>query len=74
MNAWIRTYDGTVNEGDLVTDHDLYFALQDIRPTAISSKLEKQAKDAYDFAGHANPTTTHKHYDRRRVRSADATE
>ncbi|WP_254595199.1 hypothetical protein [Achromobacter pulmonis] len=74
MNAWIRTLDPSVRAADLVTHHPMYFALQDIRPTAVSMKLEKQAKDAYDFAGHASPSTTHKHYDRRRVRTADATE
>ncbi|MEN5343852.1 hypothetical protein ABE599_09105 [Achromobacter mucicolens] len=74
MNAWIRTIDPSVKELDLVTEHDLYFSLQDIRPTAVTRKLEQQAHDAYDFAGHANPSTTHKHYDRRRVKSATATE
>lgn len=74
MNAWIRAQDQSVNETDLVTDHPLYFSLLDIRPAAVSRKLEMQAKDAYDFAGHANPSTTHKHYDRRLVKSAAATE
>lgn len=74
MNAWIRTIDPSVKELDLVTKHDLYFSLQDIRPAAVTRKLEQQAHDAYDFAGHANPSTTHKHYYRRRLRSATATE
>ena len=74
MNAWIRTQDGAVQEGDPVTGHQLYFALQDIRPAAISRKLEQRAADAYDFAAHANPNTTHRHYDRRTVRRANATE
>ncbi|SSW67222.1 hypothetical protein AVE30378_02511 [Achromobacter veterisilvae] len=74
MNAWIRTRDTKVKEGDLVTDHALYFALQDIRPAAITRKLAQRAPDAYDFAAHANPETTHRHYDRRTVKRADATE
>lgn len=36
-------------------------------------KLEKHSKHAYDSTGHASPSTTHKHYDRRGVRTADAT-
>lgn len=74
MNAWIRTQDPSVQETDLVTDNPLYFSLLDIRPAAVTRKLEKQAADAYDFAGHANPATTHKHYDRRLMKSAEATE
>jgi hypothetical protein len=31
-------------------------------------------QDAYDFAAHANPATTHQHYDRRLERVAKATE
>ncbi|MFY1876314.1 hypothetical protein [Achromobacter xylosoxidans] len=45
-----------------------------IRPAAITSKLAKRDADAYDFAAHANPATTHRHYDRRRVKRASATE
>lgn len=74
MNAWIRTQDKNVKEGDLVTDHPLYFTLQEIRPAAITRKLAQRAPDAYDFAAHANPETTHRHYDRRTVKRADATE
>lgn len=74
MNAWIRTLVPSVRTTDLVTHHPMYFALQNIRPSAVSMKLEKQAKDAYYFAGHESPSTTHKHYDRRQVRTADATE
>lgn len=74
VNAWIRTFDRTVLETDLVMSHPMHFSLQDVRPTEISMKLESHSKDAYDFAGHANPRTTHKHYDRRRVRRASATE
>ncbi|VVE84925.1 phage-related integrase [Pandoraea sputorum] len=64
-------------EGDFeitLTQHSEYFALQDIRPAAISAKLQSRAADSYDFAAHANPATTHKHYDRRRVKRASATE
>lgn len=57
-----------------LTRHAEYFALQDIRPAAISAKLQSRAADSYDFAAHANPATTHKHYDRRRVKRASATE
>ncbi|MFY3137884.1 hypothetical protein ACOTFF_16410 [Achromobacter xylosoxidans] len=39
------------------------FNLQDIRPAAITSKLAKRDAGAYDFAAHANPATTHRHYD-----------
>lgn len=54
--------------------HPAYFALSDVRPAAITAKLESRDADAYDFAAHANPTTTHKHYDRRKVKRASATE
>lgn len=57
-----------------VTVHAEYFSLSDIRPTAISRKLSDNAGDAYDFAGHANPSTTHKFYDRRKEKTASATE
>ena len=56
-----------------VTRHTEYFALQDIRPAAITAKLEKRSVDAYDFAAHASPTTN-KHYDRRKMNVAKATE
>lgn len=74
MNAWIRSEDPTIKEDDLVTGHHLCFALQDVRPAAITSKLDGRAADACDFAAHANPATTHKNYDRRRVKIASATE
>jgi integrase len=74
MNAWIRTLDRNVKEGDLVTHHPLYFALQDIRPAAITTKLTERSADVYDFAAHADPSTTHKNYDRRMVKRAAATE
>lgn len=73
MLAWIKQSDPTVNAKTL-TSHKLYFNLQDIRPAAITSKLAKRDADAYDFAAHANPATTHRHYDRRRIKRATATE
>lgn len=57
-----------------LVDHPAYFALSDVRPAAITAKLENRDVDAYDFAAHANPATTHKHYDRRKVKRAAATE
>ncbi|OAS91963.1 hypothetical protein A6I77_04015 [Achromobacter xylosoxidans] len=48
MNAWIRSQDPAITEADLVTDHPLYFALQDVRPMAITAKLNQRAQDAYD--------------------------
>lgn len=57
-----------------LADHGQYFSLQDIRPAAITTKLSNRNADAYDFAAHANPSTTHTHYDRRRVKKAGATE
>lgn len=57
-----------------LVNHHAYFALSDVRPAAITTKLRNREKDAYDFAAHANPSTTHKHYDRRKERRAKATE
>jgi integrase len=57
-----------------LVDHPSYFALSDVRPAAITAKLDARDADAYDFAAHANPSTTHKHYDRRKVKRASATE
>ncbi|MDR5764998.1 hypothetical protein [Caballeronia sp. LZ028] len=57
-----------------LTDHAEYFSMLDIRPAAITAKLESRDADAYDFAAHANPGTTHRHYDRRKVKKASATE
>lgn len=57
-----------------ITKHNMYFALSDIRPAAITTKLRNRDVDAYDFAAHANPATTHKHYDRRQEKRAKATE
>lgn len=73
MQAWISTYDDKVEESTL-TSHPMYFNLQDIRPAAITAKLQNRDADAYDFAAHANPATTHRHYDRRRIKTASATE
>ena len=61
-------------EGYKLTDHPAYFALSDVRPAAITTKLRNRKEDAYDFAAHANPATTHRHYDRRLERRAKATE
>lgn len=60
--------------GNNLVDHPMYFALSDTRPAAITKKLSERADDAYDFAAHANPATTHRHYDRRMERRAKATE
>lgn len=57
-----------------LTNHPAYFSMLDIRPAAITAKLEKRDDDAYDFAAHANPATTHRHYDRRKLKVAKATE
>jgi hypothetical protein len=55
-------------------DHPMYFSLLDVRPAAITKKKEQRSADTYDFAAHANPATTDRHYDRRKVRRASATE
>jgi integrase len=57
-----------------LTNHPAYFSMLDIRPAAITMKLENRDDDAYDFAAHANPGTTHRHYDRRKAKAARATE
>ncbi|MFZ6681296.1 hypothetical protein [Undibacterium sp. Tian12W] len=57
-----------------ITEHPKYFSLQSVRPAAITTKLSKRAADAYDFAAHVNPSTTHKHYDHRTAKKAKATE
>jgi hypothetical protein len=57
-----------------LVEHPMYFALSDTRPAAITKKLSTRADDAYDFAAHANPATTHRHYDRRIEKRAKATE
>lgn len=61
-------------DGYTITEHPLYFSLLDVRPAAITTKLRKRSADAYDFAAHANPSTTHRHYDRRQEKKAGATE
>ncbi|MBN3848190.1 hypothetical protein G3N58_15320 [Paraburkholderia sp. Ac-20342] len=58
----------------LITDHPAYFSMLDIRPAAITAKLVSRESDAYDFAAHANPATTHRYYDRRKAKAASATE
>ncbi|MFZ6655862.1 hypothetical protein [Undibacterium sp. TJN19] len=57
-----------------ITGHLQYFSLQNVRPAAITTKLRNRDADAYDFAAHANPSTTHKHYDHRTAKKAKATE
>lgn len=57
-----------------ITEHPEYFSLQNVRPAAITTKLRNRSADAYDFAAHANPSTTHKHYDHRTAKRAKATE
>ncbi|WP_048803899.1 hypothetical protein [Burkholderia multivorans] len=42
-----------------LVNHPSYFALSDVRPAAITAKLDARDADAYDFAAHANPATTH---------------
>ena len=73
MLAWIGSMDIAINAKDLV-EHSMYFSLQDIRPAAITTKLRNRNTDAYDFAAHANPSTTHKNYDRRKEKKASTTE
>lgn len=55
-------------------EHEEYFSLLDIRPAAITTKLRNRNADAYDFVAHANPSTTHHFYDRRKEKKASATE
>jgi hypothetical protein len=57
-----------------LVNHPMYFSLLDVRPAAITKKIEKREADAYDFAAHANKATTHAHYDRRKMKRATATE
>ncbi|MGX9715073.1 hypothetical protein ACWYXJ_12540 [Janthinobacterium lividum] len=57
-----------------LADHAQYFSLQDIRPATITAKFDQRNINAYDFAAHANPSNTHKHYNRRKVKKAGATE
>ena len=57
-----------------LADHTQYFSLQDIRPAAITAKFDQRNVYAYDFAAHANPSTTHMHDDRRKIKKTGATE
>lgn len=57
-----------------VAKHPDYFSLLDVRPAAITTKINNRSADMYDFAAHANPSTTHRHYDRRKIKRASATE
>lgn len=59
---------------ETVSKNGRYYALQDIRPAAITSKIDRRDEDAYDFAAHANKATTHQFYDRRKIKKASATE
>lgn len=57
-----------------VAAHPEYFSLLDVRPVGISKKMEKRDADVYDYAGHGTRATTDRHYDRRKVKKASATE
>ena len=83
QKEWELAYKAAYDRGERVerpdlayrlVDHPAYFSLQDVRPAAITTKLRTRQADAYDFAAHANPSTTHKHYDRRNEKRARATE
>jgi len=56
-----------------LAEHAQYFSLQNIQLAAIPAKFDQRNVDAYDFAAHANPSTTHKHYDRRKIKKTGAT-
>lgn len=80
--AWIASFDEAVRAewndlekraAYLITGHREYFTLNDGRPVAITEKLERREADVFDFAAHADPGTTMRHYDRRRVRKASPT-
>jgi len=68
MLAWIGC------DAKELVEHPQYFSLLDVRPAAITTKIKNRSADMYDFAAHANPATTHKHYDRRKLKRATATE
>lgn len=57
-----------------VAKHPEYFTMMDIRPAAITTKMKNRDADVYDFAAHGTRATTDKHYDRRKVKRASATE
>ncbi|WP_156924281.1 hypothetical protein [Derxia gummosa] len=44
------------------------FALNHIRPAAITEKFERRDADRYDFAAHTQTATTDSVYDRRAIR------
>ncbi|VVE45975.1 hypothetical protein [Pandoraea cepalis] len=80
--AWIASFDRAVRAewedlerraAYLITGHSAYFTLNDGRPVAITEKLERREADVFDFAAHADPGTTMRHYDRRRVKKASPT-
>ena len=73
MIAYVTSLDPAVTLQTL-TAHKEYFSIMNIRPAAITTKLKQRADDAYDFAGHSNPATTHLFYDHREVKRAVATE
>lgn len=68
MRGWLQ------HDGDALVKHPLYFSLMDVRPAAITTKIRQRKADMYDFAAHANPSTTHRHYDRRKINRAEPTE
>lgn len=81
--AWDAAYKVAYDQGKSIQKpdfefklikHPAYFSLLDVRPAAITTKLRNRSVDAYDFAAHANPSTTHKNYDRRKEKRARATE
>ncbi|MET3819598.1 hypothetical protein ACVK00_005850 [Burkholderia sp. PvR073] len=39
----------------------------------ITTKIRNRNADVHEFAAHANPETTYRHYDRWKIESADAT-
>lgn len=74
MRAYLTDLEGRAVEESELVEHPAYFSLLDLRPAAITTKITKRSADMYDFAAHANPATTHRHYDRRKVKKAKATE
>jgi hypothetical protein len=83
LKEWELAYKAAYDKGERaarpdltfrLVEHPSYFSLQDDRPAAITTKLRTRQADAYDFAAHVNPSTTHKHYDRRNEKRAKATE
>ena len=68
MRGWLQ------HDGEALIKHQDYFSLLDIRPAAITTKIRQRKADMYDFAAHANPSTTHQFYDRRKINRAEPTE